>query len=451
MTLPLLCCAEQTGSQHWNRLPLEVQERIVVLLPLQDLGKAVCLGKAFRWAFMQRLSQAEERLNSRGLAAFGKPLIAGLGRVLQRYSRNVDLLTGCGALPLGQQVTVTSTGGSYFGPPKADFWHGCREPFPHAIVGLPPRYEGASSEGEQDLIVYLRARDGVKVAHFSLHGPPSGIYRGINSWLEDQTSWTAEGFSPAVPNAAGMTKAAGTLDISLPDSPTAQQAGEFMGGFLLAARVAAEGPMCLENLSSCLEAHAADPVTRAASVAPEGPMAHGPMWPWVPWAPEELVGPWAMGVGNPNAPPEAHAADPETITATGAGEEPMRPENPTPVPAQPAHATDPVTLAFPCGGRPVESVQESQGILADAAAFQELYMNPSGPFSAAFRHPPVQIAGGGIRRATLEAHPGTDDNLPMDETDQAITAALKLAVGLQIPCCKIVIPMVVRVSFALRK
>jgi hypothetical protein len=99
----------------------------------------------------------------------------------------------------------------------------------------------------------------------------------------------------------------------------------------------------------------------------------------------------------------------------------------------------------------VESVQESQGILADAAAFQELYMNPSGPFSAAFRHPPVQIAGGGIRRATLEAHPGTDDKLPMEETDLAMTTALKLAVGLQIPCCKVVLPGVVDARFVLRE
>jgi hypothetical protein len=251
VTIPPVSCAGATCSHHWNRLPLEVQERIVLLLPLQDLGRAVCLGKAFRSAFKQRLSQAEERLTSLGLAAFGKPVLVGVGRVLQRYSRNVDLLTGGGTMPRLQQVKVATCGTA-----TAELGDFFSEPLPHAMMALHARTWGPGCEGEQDLLIWLRARDGgVQSARVVLKGSPDGPWFGV------QTPWTAACFSPAVPNAAGMSNAAGFLEISLPYSPTFLQAGEFLGGFLLAARMAAKGPMCLETPTA--PPRAADPVTLA--------------------------------------------------------------------------------------------------------------------------------------------------------------------------------------------
>jgi hypothetical protein len=370
----------------------------------------------------------------------------------------VDLLTGCGKAPVGQQVGITSDGTA-----SADFWHGYKEPWPQALMGLLPRWEGASCEGEQDLKESVWGRDDMQTAHFRLHGPLCGISFGIPSCSAGQTSWTAECFAPAVPNAAGMAKAAGTLDIFILGSSTVQQAGELMGGFLLAARVAGEGPMCLENPSAPQVPNAANPVTVAAPAAVEGPMclenpsARPEAHSGDPVTRPARVPPQSMGLENPSGPQEAHAAGPMRTAACVAAVGPTCLEKlSTP---RSAPVADPVTLGFPRGARPVESVQETWriladpdwGILADPVAFFEASLGPSGPFLPAFRHPPVQNAGGGIRRATLEAHPGTDDKLPMEETDLAMTTALKLAVGLQIPCCKVVLPGVVDARFVLRE
>jgi hypothetical protein len=67
-------------------------------LPLQDLGRAASLGKAFRSAFQRRRLQVEESLVSAGNAAFGKPLLDTLVQVIRRYLVRRDLATGCGPL-----------------------------------------------------------------------------------------------------------------------------------------------------------------------------------------------------------------------------------------------------------------------------------------------------------------------------------------------------------------
>jgi hypothetical protein len=103
-------CAGSGGTHPWNTLIQDLQERVLLHLPLLDLGRAVCLGRAFRSAFKHRLLEAEEGLTRAAIAAYGKPLLAGVARVLRRHRHGVDLLSGRGAPRLSEEVLVDVRG-----------------------------------------------------------------------------------------------------------------------------------------------------------------------------------------------------------------------------------------------------------------------------------------------------------------------------------------------------
>jgi hypothetical protein len=103
-------CAGPTSTNPWNALPQHLQECILMHLPLQDLGRTVQLGRAFWFAFQQRLSQVEDSLTSIAVATFGQPLLESLAVVLQRYRQRTDLATGCGPMRFEESVTVDTSG-----------------------------------------------------------------------------------------------------------------------------------------------------------------------------------------------------------------------------------------------------------------------------------------------------------------------------------------------------
>jgi hypothetical protein len=87
-----------------------MQERILMYLPLHELERGVWLGKAFWSALKQRWSKAEKILTLTAPAIYGKALLAGVALVLRRYQQRVNLLTGCGPMPLNQSVGVDERG-----------------------------------------------------------------------------------------------------------------------------------------------------------------------------------------------------------------------------------------------------------------------------------------------------------------------------------------------------
>ncbi len=188
------------------------------------------MSKDFLTAFRQRRSRVEATLTANGLAAFGKPLLASVGRSLQWYSNGKDLKTGRRRMCAFRDVSIGTSGAVKSG--RDGFY---KEAVPAALVELGPE-EGGLFECE-GVSIELRGRAGaLERATLDLWGP-----------------------IPDTPHRNGGA----TLRITLPNPlESLAQASQYLGAFYLIARLAAEGPTCLENPDAAR-------VTTAAPVSPE--------------------------------------------------------------------------------------------------------------------------------------------------------------------------------------
>jgi hypothetical protein len=238
-------CAGAAGTHPWNGLVLDLQERILLHLPLHDLGRAAFLGKAFWCAFKHRLLEAEEGVTSAAIAAYGEPLLAGVARVLQRYRRGIDLLTGRGALLTGRGArqfhefvlvdgSGTVTKGRRLQPSIAGH---------HASVRLRPATELSENvAGVRKLSLLLDAGHGYgpKLTLFVPAPDSSNPYRFLAAILEMQCLF---------PHSQARYP-----------WKTGSPLGEHLGAFLVIARLAAEGCTCQETPRASGQVPRAPPV-----------------------------------------------------------------------------------------------------------------------------------------------------------------------------------------------
>lgn len=138
-------------------------------LPLAELMMAVRLGKVFRAAFKQRLLECEQSLTAAALATYGGPLLEAVGQVIQRYLRNVDLLTGCGPLAEGRNVIIDRCGR------LTDAFTSVWCPQPHAYVRKSMSIHRSSRTGDPyNLELYLSGLGGQEWScEFMLRSPGS--------------------------------------------------------------------------------------------------------------------------------------------------------------------------------------------------------------------------------------------------------------------------------------
>jgi hypothetical protein len=107
-----MCCAGLTGALTPVELGHDIWEHICMLMPLEDLRRTVPVGKVFWSVFQKRIKRPEESalMTSAAVAAFGTPLLEGVGLVLKRYLQGVSLRTGHRALQGSQDVWVDRSG-----------------------------------------------------------------------------------------------------------------------------------------------------------------------------------------------------------------------------------------------------------------------------------------------------------------------------------------------------
>jgi hypothetical protein len=232
-------CAEWEGTHPWNSLNLDLQECILMHLPLHDLGKAVCLGKAFRSAFQRRRLQVEQSLTLAGIATSGMPLLNTVGQLLQRYIACTDLTTGCGPLrcmdcrTIDECGTITS-GDKYIGRLQSS-------PPVHAAVYLDPRDRARELFATQPWLLRLWGGYG-KCAFLTLTGPTPGssaMHRNDRAKLVIHPNTPRDG----------------------PEEPCAG-----LGAMLFLACRATEGPMCQECPKPTQQLAQGNPVVAGVSV-----------------------------------------------------------------------------------------------------------------------------------------------------------------------------------------
>ncbi len=154
-----------TDTTTWNTLFPELQASILMHLSLQDLGRAVWLGKAFRSAFQLRRSQVEKQLMLAGSAHYRDTILDVVPQVLRRCFQGVDLQTGRKELQAGESVTIGACGTIVKG------WASGSDPL--AVVWLSPDSPCKKDGGEwENLDLNLTApREGHWVANLALARP----------------------------------------------------------------------------------------------------------------------------------------------------------------------------------------------------------------------------------------------------------------------------------------
>jgi hypothetical protein len=260
-------------------------------LSLPDLGRAVCLGKAFWSVFQRRRLQVEESLTLAGIAAFGKPFLERVGQVLQRYLARKDLATGCASLHRGQHIVIDK-GGTVM--PMQQYLGGRTVHSVGAEACLFPRPRTLDLLDSQNLDLVLWGGDGCCLcAQLTLQGPTR---RSSDMHRNDR----------------------GVLHISPdPHVHTPGQPADGLGAMYILACQVAKGPTCQQGPESSQQAADANPA--ALPLSREGTPGEPRVNPGTPLGtpgPNPLLPPSSSGGNlgqaqdNPGTPLEAPEANP---------------------------------------------------------------------------------------------------------------------------------------------
>jgi hypothetical protein len=85
----------QAMAASWDSLCPEMREQVFAALSLLDLGRAAPTCRDFRAAYTARLSAAHPAAVDAGVSFFGEGFLRAHSRLLSRFSRGLDVFSGC--------------------------------------------------------------------------------------------------------------------------------------------------------------------------------------------------------------------------------------------------------------------------------------------------------------------------------------------------------------------